>query len=146
MIHWMRADNFHTLGQWDQALANIDKYVQLLGWDADLHQIAADSWLGKGDAERSRKHAEEGLALVPQSIGCLCSLAAACPAAEAPQVCQRIEKLDDPESGFESVIDYLMSIEDLDLARAYAAELKQAFPRSELNSYYDEELAGAGSP
>ena len=137
--HYVRAECYLFKGEPQKAIEQFILYTEVLGWDSDVHERLSDCYYELGDMPKSIEHAEKGLADNPQSPGCLASLAVSLPAERHDEILKHLEKFEERQLAYESILDYAIEVEhrvayDLILPR-FTAD----FPdEKDLIEYYEE--------
>lgn len=120
----------------EEAIDQFHKYVDVLGWDAEVHESLADCYLEIGDKEKCIEHARKGLADTPTSVGCLSSLAVSLPPDERGELDQHFDNMEGEESAYGAALDYAVNLELYEVRDYLLAKLMEDFPDSVLLGQY----------
>lgn len=143
-IHFMKGCALSATGKPAEAQGAFARYVEVLGWDSDVHEMVADAYLTEGKRDEALDHALKGLADEKNATGCLATGAVAVGAARLGELEKHFDASSDPESAYEAVMDYALQCEELETGRAVLQLLKKKLPASELIVAYEEILAEEG--
>lgn len=141
-VHFMKGCALTASGKPAEAREAFGRYVEQLGWDSDVHEMMADSYLSEGKRDEALDHALKGLAEEKEATGCLATAAVAAGAARVGELEVHFEASRDPETSFAAVIDYALQSENDETGKAVLALFKAKFPDSELVGAYEEIFAG----
>jgi hypothetical protein len=140
-IHFQKGGALIALAKPAEARAAFQAYVDVLGWDSDVHEMMADTYLTEGNKKDALDHALKGLADHKDALGCLASAAAASEPAKMSELSKHFDATEKPETAYETAIDYALEIEDEEVAKALVAMLKAKLPESELVELYEDLLS-----
>ncbi len=146
MWHYQRAGSLAAAGRFDEGAAELGRHAETFGWDSDSLEMLSDCHFEAGRLDEARDAALRGLEDNPGSPRCLASLAAASSVEQLrdPATAELFAAGEDPESGYEVALDYLISLDKTEPAAVLFESLRNRHPDSELIPYYDEELAADG--
>lgn len=144
MVHYQKGSALAALERPTEARAAFEAYAAELGWDRDVHEMMADSFLSEGKKKEALEHALKGLADDKNSTGCLATASVAAGAAEVPSLKKHFDANSDPEAAYDAAITYAIEMEDPEVGRAVLALLKEAKPDSELIEFHEGELTEDG--
>jgi tetratricopeptide (TPR) repeat protein len=139
-VSYLKGVVLSSLARPAEARTELERYAAAVGWDRDVHETMADCHLEEGSKEKALEHALKGLADHKESPGCLATAAVASPAVGIAGLKKHFDATLDPESSYEIAIDYAIDREDMEVAKAVFALLKESKPDSELIEYYEEEF------
>jgi len=130
--------------EWRKALEAFERNIAIMGADSDILESVSDCHYQLGDMEAAREAALKGLDDNPRSVNCLaCLLAASTPEQLAePALAERFDASGDAAASYEVALDYLVSIEAMDKARALLAACRSELNDEKLIDYYEEALSG----
>lgn len=146
MWHYQRAGALTAAGRFDESAAELGRHAETFGWDSDSLEMLSDCHFEAGRLDEARDAALRGLGDNPGSPRCLASLAAASSIEQLrdPATAELFAAGEDPESGYEVALDYLISLGKTEPAGVLFESLRSRHPDSELIPYYEEELAADG--
>ena len=139
-IHFQRGSAYFGLEQWELAIQHYTKYTDVLGWDADIYEVVADTYLGMGNRLMAAELAEKGLADNANSWGCLLTFSVSIPPERYNDIRGHVQATSSAEDAYNYVIDYALDQEAFEVARAVFDQFEQDFPDSELVAYYKAEV------
>lgn len=140
MLHFQKGSALAALRRPAEARAAYTAYAEELGWDGDVHEMVADTYLSEGKKKEALDHALKGLADQKDSMGCLSTAVVASGPAEVVALKGHFAAHSDPETAYDAAITYAIEMEDLEVGRATLAMLKEAKPDSELIEMYEGRL------
>ncbi len=140
-VHFMKGCALSATDKQAEARAAFERYVDLLGWDCDAHEMMADSYLAEGKQDEALDQALKGLADQKDATGCLATAAVAAGAERLGELEKYFDASSDPEAAYEAVIDYALEREDVEIGKAVLALLKKKYPVSDLVETYQEIFA-----
>ena len=145
ILYYHRANCLSVQGEYQQAIQEFARYTDILGWDSDVHEMVSDCYYKLDDLPKALEHAEKGIADNPQSPSCLASLAACLPEARRGEIAEHIAAQTDPEFAYETILDYVLGLENDEVYDHVLALFKAEFPNNELIEYYEDERATDGA-
>jgi len=140
-LHLEKAAAFVALEKPVEARAAIQAYVDILGWDSDVHEMMADAYISEGNKKDALDHALKGLADHKDALGCLASAAVASGAGGVGDLAKHFDATQDSEAAYETAIDYSLEVEDEAVAKALVGMLKAKHPKSDLVEVYEDILS-----
>lgn len=129
--------------EWNKAIEAFDKYVAILGADSDVLENVSDCHYKLGEFDMAREAALQGLDDNPNSMNCLACLAVASTPEQIsdPKIAARFKASGDINTAYENALDYLLSVDELDKARALFAVGRSEIRDDEVIEYYEKELS-----
>lgn len=138
MLDYLRGTAHQAASRWEEAIKWFEQYADTMGWDADVCESVADCYWDLGEIAKANEMARKGLDDQPTSWGCLATFAISLPEDRSSELFERMDKIDNPEGAFETVIDWALTNEKEDIARKVYLRLEVKHPNSELLEYYRE--------
>jgi len=129
-VFYMRSTIYQALERWDEAIEQLDKYIEALGSDSDIYEQLADCYIGKEDYGTAEKYAKMGVEDNPNALGCLESYCVSIDEDEVAKVMKIIEQSRRAEEAFEVCVETFSIMESTEVARSLFEKMKQRFPKN----------------
>lgn len=143
MLHGLRGDILVATEQYEAAIKSYVKLGEALGYDVSVHESIADAYLAMEEWENAEKHARLGLEDLPESMGCLASLAAALPPSKMAELEPFFRDNGYDEERLATVIYWCVEADRLAGARYAFKLLKEHHKDSDLIEEFREMLESA---
>jgi tetratricopeptide (TPR) repeat protein len=140
-LHFQKGGALIALEKPVEARAAFQKYVDVLGWDSDVHEMMADAYMAEDNKKDALDHALKGLADHKDALGCLATAAVASGTGGVGDLTKHFDATDEPEAAYETAIDYALETEDEEVAKALVGMLKEKLPKSDLVEVYEDILS-----
>ena len=141
MVFLVTAACRNGLAQYDQALEDCQRYVELLGPDGDYYAVLGDTYAGLGETDKAIQAYRDGLADDAQAGENVLGLLKMLPPEEHADVQQHYEGLNEFDAWFISFADYAILAEDKGLLANVIELHRRVLPEDENIAYYEEVLA-----
>lgn len=144
LANYQRGHLMMNREKWREALDEFRKNNDILGADSDILESISDCHYELGDMKSAHDAALKGLEDNPRAMNLLACLVAASTLEQIaePVLAVKFEASGDAETAYEGALDYLISLEELEKARALFAACRGRFDDAELIDYYETELSG----
>jgi tetratricopeptide (TPR) repeat protein len=140
-LHFQKGGALIAMEKPAEARAAFQAYADALGWDSDAHEMMADAYMAEDNKKDALDHALKGLADHKDALGCLATASVASEASEVGKLSKHFDATEEPESAYETAIDYALESEDEEVAKALVVMLKAKLPKSDLVEVYEEILS-----
>lgn len=140
-IYFQKGSALIALEKPVEARAAFQAYVDVLGWDSDVHEMMADTFVAEGNKKDALDHALKGLADHKDALGCLATAAVAAGPSGAAGLAKHFDATEDPEAAYEAAIDHALDLEEEEVAKALVGQLKAKLPKSDLIEVYEDMLS-----
>jgi tetratricopeptide (TPR) repeat protein len=140
ILYRLRGEIFASQERHAAAIESFQKLGELLGYDVGIHEALSDIFLDWGKSEQAADQARLGLKDMPESVGCLASLAAALPASKVAELEPLFKDHDYDEYVLATVIEWCVEADRLAGAKFAYQILKKHHPNSDLVQEWGEDL------
>ncbi len=130
IVYYFKGGVLMSEGDFSGAIDNYERYAELTGWDPDVCESVADSYLELGEINKAIEFSLKGLEDDAEAFGCLATLAIALPDDRKSELNTWFEKNNFDEDILAGVIDWALTNDDQAAASYAFGILKARHPRS----------------
>lgn len=143
ILYRLRGEILAEREQYAAAIESFKKLGEGLGFDVSVHESLSDTFLAWGKFDQAAEHARLGLQDMPESYGCLASLAAALPSSKVAELEPFFKDHDYDENVLATVIMWCAEFDRMAGAKFAYQALKKHHPNSDLVEEWREDLDSA---
>ncbi len=114
MVEYLRSVAFNQLGEHEKALKSAQKFIRLLGDDADAYLEMGDALEGLDRPDEALAAYRKGLDDTPESLDNLLALGLLLPDDKKGEIAERFAKLRRPQDDCETIAGEFLDAEDID--------------------------------
>jgi tetratricopeptide (TPR) repeat protein len=140
VLYRLRGEILVAEERFEAAIESFEKLGEKLGFDVGVHESISDAYLALGKYEPAADHARRGLQDMPESMGCLASLAAALPASKVEELEPFFKDHDYDEDVLVMVVMWCVEADRMAGAKFAYKALKKHHPNNEILEEFREEL------